>query len=202
MNEIVQSFPSAASRGTSVLLVAIALSSTLSAQLDDSWTVKVGGQTVRVNPDGSFRVPNINAADAFGAGGPGTLPDFVSDDSVRVVAVQQLGGHTLYAFSTSFRLRSGESTLVPPLVVTNEPPPIPEEIAIGPRDRLVRVGDSIQLEVTATLADGSDIDVTGREAFTLYRYGYAAAFSLVIFLILLVFLVIWIRRTRATEAAY
>lgn len=40
------------------------------------------------------------------------------------------------------------------------------------------------------------------EAFTLYRYGYAAAFSLLIFLILLVFLVVWIRRTRATEAAY
>ncbi|MFQ5600107.1 MAG: carbohydrate ABC transporter permease [Candidatus Krumholzibacteriia bacterium] len=40
------------------------------------------------------------------------------------------------------------------------------------------------------------------EAFTLYRYGYAAAFSLVIFMILLVFLVAFIRRTRATEAAY
>ena len=39
------------------------------------------------------------------------------------------------------------------------------------------------------------------EAFTLYRYGYAAAFSLVIFAILLVFLVVFLRRTRAMQAA-
>ena len=39
------------------------------------------------------------------------------------------------------------------------------------------------------------------EAFTLYRYGYAAAFSLVIFAVLLVFLVVFLRRTRAEQAA-
>lgn len=39
------------------------------------------------------------------------------------------------------------------------------------------------------------------EAFTLYRYGYAAAFSLVIFAILLGFLIFFLRRVRAEEAA-
>jgi arabinogalactan oligomer/maltooligosaccharide transport system permease protein len=39
------------------------------------------------------------------------------------------------------------------------------------------------------------------EAFTLYRYGYAAAFSLVIFAVLLVFLIFFLRRMRAEEAA-
>ncbi len=41
-----------------------------------------------------------------------------------------------------------------------------------------------------------------RAAFNYYRYGYAAALSMVIFFILLVFGVSFIRRTRATEAVY
>ena len=41
-----------------------------------------------------------------------------------------------------------------------------------------------------------------RAAFNYYRYGYAAALSMVIFFILLVFSVNFIRRTKATEAVY
>jgi arabinogalactan oligomer/maltooligosaccharide transport system permease protein len=39
------------------------------------------------------------------------------------------------------------------------------------------------------------------EAFTLYRYGYAAAFSLIIFAILFVFLMLYLRATRPERAA-
>jgi arabinogalactan oligomer/maltooligosaccharide transport system permease protein len=41
-----------------------------------------------------------------------------------------------------------------------------------------------------------------KAAFNLYRYGYAAALSIVIFFILLIFSLSFLRRTRATEAAY
>lgn len=41
-----------------------------------------------------------------------------------------------------------------------------------------------------------------KAAFNLYRYGYAAALSMVIFFILLLFSLTFMRRTRATEAAY
>jgi len=41
-----------------------------------------------------------------------------------------------------------------------------------------------------------------KAAFNLYRYGYAAAMSMVIFFILLLFSVAFMRRARATEAAY
>jgi len=41
-----------------------------------------------------------------------------------------------------------------------------------------------------------------KSAFNLYRYGYAAAMSMVIFLILLTFSLIYMRRTKATEAVY
>ncbi len=41
-----------------------------------------------------------------------------------------------------------------------------------------------------------------RAAFNLYRYGYAAAFSFIIFLILLGFGISFLRKTRATESVY
>ena len=41
-----------------------------------------------------------------------------------------------------------------------------------------------------------------KAAFNLYRYGYAAALSMVIFLLLLGFSLVFMRKTRATEAAY
>ncbi len=41
-----------------------------------------------------------------------------------------------------------------------------------------------------------------KAAFNLYRYGYAAALSMVIFAILLVFSLVFMKRTKATEAAY
>jgi arabinogalactan oligomer/maltooligosaccharide transport system permease protein len=41
-----------------------------------------------------------------------------------------------------------------------------------------------------------------KAAFNLYRYGYAAALSMVIFALLLAFSLYFMRRTKATEAAY
>jgi arabinogalactan oligomer/maltooligosaccharide transport system permease protein len=41
-----------------------------------------------------------------------------------------------------------------------------------------------------------------KAAFNLYRYGYAAALSVVIFLILLAFSLYFMKKTRATESAY
>jgi arabinogalactan oligomer/maltooligosaccharide transport system permease protein len=41
-----------------------------------------------------------------------------------------------------------------------------------------------------------------KAAFNFYRYGYGAALSMVIFFILLIFSLVFMRRTKATEAAY
>ena len=41
-----------------------------------------------------------------------------------------------------------------------------------------------------------------KAAFNLYRYGYAAALSMVIFMILLGFSLVFMKKTKATEAAY
>jgi arabinogalactan oligomer/maltooligosaccharide transport system permease protein len=41
-----------------------------------------------------------------------------------------------------------------------------------------------------------------RAAFNLYRYGYAAALSMVIFFLLLISAAVFLKRTRATESVY
>lgn len=41
-----------------------------------------------------------------------------------------------------------------------------------------------------------------KAAFNLYRYGYAAAFSVLLFLILLIFGLVFLRKTRASESVY
>lgn len=53
-------------------------------------------------------------------------------------------------------------------------------------------------------ADRTHILVTYvyKAAFTYYRYGYAAAFSVLIFLVLLIFMLLFVRQSRGTEAAY
>jgi arabinogalactan oligomer/maltooligosaccharide transport system permease protein len=41
-----------------------------------------------------------------------------------------------------------------------------------------------------------------KSVFSLYRYGYGAALSMLIFLLLLAFSLVFLRRTRATENVY
>ena len=72
------------------------------AQLDETWTVTVNGQRVQVNPDGTFFIPNIPAADLFGPDGPGTIPDFLSDDFVRVIGSSTVNGMTRWVFNDPF----------------------------------------------------------------------------------------------------
>ena len=98
-------------------------------QIDDRWTVTVNGQTVRVNADGSFRLPNIAAADV-------NPVDFKSDDWFQVVGTATIDGVTWYAYSEPFQIegdaQSGPMTYnVLTLPVTQRPPAdIPESIAI------------------------------------------------------------------------
>ena len=77
------------------------------AQLDETWTVTVGGRAVQVNPDGSFLIPNVAAPDLFGAGGLGTPPDFFSDDFVRLIGVRTVNGVTQWAYSERFQFSQG-----------------------------------------------------------------------------------------------
>ncbi len=140
------------------------------AQLDETWTITVNGQSVQVNPDGSFKISNISAADLFGPGGPGTLADFLSDDFLRAVAVRTFNGVTQYAFSEPFQITNGETFVIGPMTFTDFPPPFPDSLNIQVSEPvLAEIGQTTQLAVTGILADGGAIDVTLRSKWTVYR---------------------------------
>ncbi|NOT00167.1 MAG: PQQ-binding-like beta-propeller repeat protein [Phycisphaerales bacterium] len=137
--------------------------------LDQSWNIAVNGQAGSVNPGGSFRVTNIAALDAFGESGPGSLPDFLSDDFVRIVGSKAIDGTTYYAVSQPFRLTQGETIQAEGISVTETPPALPQSIAITEGASVLEPGQGTQLEVTASLLFGGEIDVTPGSAFTTYR---------------------------------
>lgn len=153
--------PCALSRCLAVV-VGVALGGSVAAQeLDDTWTVSVKGQNAPVESTGAFRVPNVSVADNFGPGGPGNgPPDFLSDDEVRLIATQSVGGTTRWAYSAPFRLTAGETYLVGDLTFTDEPPPFPVDLTLTPEFVQIPVNGMSALLLEGTLVDGSTVDVT------------------------------------------
>lgn len=138
--------------------------------LDESWTFTVAGQTVQVQPNGSFRLPNISAPDQFGADGPGTRPDFEGDDLVRAIGHSSKGGSNRYAFSDYFRIRRGQSVSLTNLTFTDTAPRQPESLRILPTTRVLTAsGQTNALRVIAHYGDGTTNDATLRTAWTSYR---------------------------------
>ena len=139
------------------MLVAVWRADRVNAQqLDESCTVTVNGQTVQVNPDGSFVVPNVAAADLFGPGGPGTRPDFVSDDSLRVVGQCVSGGNPVYVTSECFRIQRGQSFQVGVLTFSDTPVQGVASIRAAPTaPTLTSVGQQTTINLTGFFSDGT-----------------------------------------------
>jgi hypothetical protein len=153
-------------------VIAVLLPLRAAGQLDGlDWTFRVNGQVVNVNPDGTVLIPNISAPDLFGPGGPGTTPDFVSDDFVRVIGFSDnTGGVPLYAFSEFFRIRQGETYQIQSWTFTAVPPVLPESITAIPEfSTITELTQRPRVNVIGRLADGSEVDVTGAENWTSYR---------------------------------
>ncbi len=125
-------------------------------QLDQSCTVTVNGQTVQVNPDGTFVIPNIAAADLFGPGGPGTPPDFLSDDFRRLTGVCTAGAAPVYVTSQCFRIRSGQSLQIDQLTFSNDPRQALASIRAAPGvATLTALGQQTSIDLTGRFNDGS-----------------------------------------------
>lgn len=138
-------------------------------KVDERWTVTVNGQVVNANADGTLFVPNFAAADAFGAGGPGTLPDFISDDVVQAVATVNLAGVTYYGISEHFVISNDATYNIGAFTVTTTPPLLPVTVSITVPQTVLELTETVQLTVLATLADGSVQDVTSTSDWTTYR---------------------------------
>lgn len=144
------------------------------ASLLDNLCLSLGGQSIQAEADGSYNLRNVSAADVFGAGGPGTAPDFLSDEFLRVTGVSTIGDVTYYAFSDFFQLRSGQIFEVENLTLTDTAPlslaAIQLTPALGGLSVLTNVGETTQLQTLAILSDGTEgVDVTPRTSWTIYR---------------------------------
>lgn len=141
-------------------------------QLDSSWTLSVGAESIQVNEDGSFLIPNISAPDDFGPGGPGTRPDFLSDDWVRLTGYSTLGGITRYCWTEPFKLTQNESVIISigDLTFSLDPPPVPMSVLAKPLDKtLTVIGQTTQVTVIAFLANGMEKDVSSAALYTSFR---------------------------------
>jgi len=135
----------------------------------DPWRIGVAGQVNHLGEDNVVRIKNIPAPDQFGLGGPGTRPDFVGDDYVRVIGTSTAGGTNRYAFSEFFQIRQGQATFINDLTFTEIPPRKPESLTIVCTNRILRIGEPRQLEVLARFADATTTNVAPKTSWTSYR---------------------------------
>jgi hypothetical protein len=138
--------------------------------LGEDWIVTVNGHTAPVDAAGVFTVSNIAAPDQFGPGGPGSPPDFVSDDTFRAVGVGKVDGEIRYAYSAPFHVSGNQTFLVSDLVLSEVPPPLPIEVTLTiPMPTLTSFGETRQATLTGLLLDEvTMIDVTAHEVGTTY----------------------------------
>jgi len=147
----------------------ILFSPLFSQNLDSTWTLTINGQTVQASEDGSFVITNISAPDLFGADGPGSPRDNLSDDFMRLVGFRTVDGVTEYVFSEPFQIQQGQTFIIPDLTFTTTPPPLSENLTVTVPTTLLEVGSALQLTVTGNLADGTQADLTARTQWTVYR---------------------------------
>ena len=141
----------------------------INSSVTEAW-VRVGSQSGTVNEGGVQRVPNVQLPDSFGEDGPGSAPDFISDDTVRWVATIATSDRIVYGFSEQFRITQGRPYAVTNLTFTDTPPRQADRLTIAAVNSSLQAGGSAHpLQVTATYADGTTADVTLRTAWTSYR---------------------------------
>jgi hypothetical protein len=142
----------------------------LADKLDSSWVLSVSGQSVRADGDGSFTVPNVSAPDLFGPGGPGTVPDFLSDEPMRVTGYSIRNGKTRFVASECFRIRQRETFVIDSLTFSDTPPRAIDAVRVEAQTPvLTNLGQTTQLRVLATFSDGTMEDVTQSEFCITYR---------------------------------
>ncbi|MBI2422816.1 MAG: Ig-like domain-containing protein [Candidatus Hydrogenedentes bacterium] len=137
-------------------------------RFDETWLFEINGQTVQAGPGGAFRISNITAPDDFGEEGQGSPRDGLSDAFLRVTGTSVAGGQTRYAYSNPFQIDQNQGLVIPNLMMSDTPPPVPSRITLQAPVSLIMSGATLQLGLTATLPDGSTTDASSRAQFSTY----------------------------------
>lgn len=144
----------------------------LAAQpLDQTWQVQLGGRSVQVNDDGSFLISNVGIApqSALIQTNPDapTLPHFA-----RLFGFKVDGDQLRYVYSPPLEIQAGATIEVSPddLTFSDNLPVMVTNLALSAdQTELPAIGDTAQLQVTATRSDGSQPDVTAGSNKTVYQ---------------------------------
>ena len=122
-------------------------------------TLTINGQSTLVASALDVELSNVSAADLFGPAGPGSAPDFLSDDAMRAVVVVS-GPQPVYVFTDPFQIESGQTYGMSRWTASSTAPPLPVSISIDLVDNIIVAGASTSATAQATLEDGSVVDVT------------------------------------------
>lgn len=134
------------------VLLGLFLSLTAQAALNESCVVSVLNRTVQVKADGSWVLPNI--------------PANMGPVRARATCVQN--GITTSGESAYFTIPANGSLDIPPVVI-GPVTPIPTAVKVtAATTRLTQPGQTVQLNVTATYADGTSKPVNTASADTKY----------------------------------
>lgn len=155
--------------------------------------VSAGGQSALVDEFGGFELANIIVPDNFGANGPGSPRDFLSDDLLRVVGTCVINGVRQWIYSEFVQPAANKPTFVSDFTFSPTPPAEPDTVSLalainppptammspGPAPAVdapdaaslvfTAAGQTGQITTTAALTDGSKADITPLTAGTTYR---------------------------------
>jgi alpha-tubulin suppressor-like RCC1 family protein len=138
-------------------------------RLDPDWTVQVGGQSASADNLGNFRVTGITLADTQGTT-PGSGPDFVGDDLVRLIAINTTGSSNRYAVSTFFRIQQSARNRPPALQTSSTAPQAPEALRVSIESSLLTSpGEVTRLRVELLYPDGSSDEANSETLGTTFR---------------------------------
>jgi len=143
------------------------------------WKVNANGQSALVANPRSFRLRNVSAPDRFGAAGPGTPPDFLSDDLVRLTGVSTETGVNRYLATDFLQLRVGQKSVVTSVQFSDTPPRVPDSLqAIPDLPTLTALGQTTRLHVFGRFTDSSNAELSDRSQGTTYRVSNPAIASI------------------------
>ena len=171
--------PCRIARLVSCLFLLVSLQ-TIAQSLDETWQVQIGGQTVQVQADGSFRIPNVriepqSALIQTNPNAP-TLPHYA-----RVIGFKADGQTLRYVYSPPIEIQSGATIEISPdqLTFSDSLPIMVTKLALSAgRTQLPGASETTQLQLQATYTDGSAADVTLANQQTVYQSSNAGIASI------------------------
>ena len=146
--------------------------------LDSTWRVQVGSRSARVNPDGTFTILNVGVPPQFAS----TLSQ--SDETAlpyyaRLIGFKAEGRQLRYVYSDPLEIIPGKMIRIEAnqLTFSDTPPAAVILLSLAANPARLSVGATAQLQVTASMADGSRRDVTAPTNRTVYRSSNPAVAS-------------------------